>query len=104
MIFLNIIANFDDGISQLVLAIGGLVLFIYIIFSRRFLSKKKYGKAIYQQDNAVVEKDVLGMDKAVIEDTDTSYANIGNDKSIKVKTILLIILIIIGLYLVVFYR
>lgn len=54
MIFLNIIANFDDGISQLVLAIGGLVLFIYIIFSRRFLSKKKYGKAIYQQDNAVV--------------------------------------------------
>jgi hypothetical protein len=104
MIYLNIITDFDGGLPRLVLAIGGLVLFIYIIFSRRFLSKKKYGKALYQQDNAVVEKDVLGMDKAIIEDTDAIDNNIGKDKSIKVKTVLLIILIIIGLYLVIFYR
>jgi len=99
MTYLNIINNFDGGVSELILALGGIVLFIYVIFSRRLLSKKKYGKPLEQNDNIVIEKDVLGMDKAVIEDYSESE-NVDRGKGIKVKTILLIILILIGLYLV----
>lgn len=100
MTYLNIIGNSDIGASELILALGGVVLFIYVVFSRRLLSKKKYGKPLEQNDNIIVEKDVLGMDKAVIEDYKEND-NLDRGKSIKVKTILLIILIVIGLYLVV---
>lgn len=99
MTYLNIIDSFDGGVSELILALGGAVLFIYVIFSRRLLSRKKYGKSIDNNHNIVIEKDILGMDKASAVDY-IQTDNVDRGSSIKVKTILLIILVIIGLYLV----
>lgn len=99
MIYLNSIGNNSESI-KLVLALGGLVLFLYVIFSRRILRKKNYGKSLEQHDSITVDKDVLGMDKAVISEYGEIDTNAIKGKSIKVKTILLIILAMIGLYLV----
>ncbi len=90
-----------NEMPELLLALGGFILFIYVIFSRRFLSKKKYGKSLYQERNISMQKDVLGMDKAVLEDADNEIPEIDNKVVLKRKTILLIILIIIGIYLII---
>ncbi len=89
------------SLPQKLLALGGLVLFVYIVFSRRLLSKKNYGKPLQRKDNIIVEKDVLGMEKQVTADFNTNDDTSWKSKSIKIKTILLFILVLIGLYLVI---
>jgi len=100
MMCLNLVWATNE-MPELLLALGGFILFIYVIFSRRFLSKKKYGKSLYQERNISMQKDVLGMDKAVLEDADNEIPEIDNKVVLKRKTILLIILIIIGIYLII---
>ena len=78
---------------------GGLVLIIYVVTSRRRL--KKLQDKIPDSPQAETERDVLGMEKEIPKGIE-HFTSL--DKVMQWKVVLLVVLMIIGLYLVVFQR
>ena len=94
MSLLNIVGfNPIDGYF----ALGGIILIIYVFFTRRRL--KKLQEKIPDTPSENTEKDVLGMDKPIPNGVE-HFTSL--DKVMKWKVVLLVVLMIIGLYLVVF--
>lgn len=85
----------DPNSPNFFYALGGLILIIYVLFTRRRL--KKLGDRIPETTSENTETDVLGMEKPVPKGLD-QFKSL--DKAMKWKTILLIVLMVIGLYLV----
>jgi len=94
MILQNII---DPNSPNLFYALGGIILIVYIFFSRRRL--KKLQDKIPDSPQGETERDVLGMEKEIPKGME-HFTSL--DKVMKWKVVLLIVLMIIGLYLVVF--
>ena len=76
---------------------GGLILIVYIFTTRRRL--KKLQDKIPDSSQGETERDVLGMEKEIPKGIEHF---ISLDKVMQWKVVLLVVLMIIGLYLVVF--
>ncbi len=78
-------------------ALGGVILIVYVLFTRRRLNKLKNRIPGNDKESAGSETDVLGMEKPIPKGIE-HFTSL--DKVMQWKTILLIVLMIIGLYLV----
>ena len=78
-------------------ALGGIIIIVYVIISRRKLKKLKSNKPETSGDAYNLDTDVLGMEKAIPQGIE-HFTSL--DKVMKWKIVLLIVLMIIGLYLV----
>ncbi len=87
-----------DGMGSLLLALGLLIIAIYVISSRKLLGKKSDSPIIDSENKFVPQRDVLGME---IEGTPIEIKGGTAQNSKSWKTILLIALVAIGLYLVI---
>jgi hypothetical protein len=87
----------DTTSSNMFYVLGGLILIIYVITSRRRL--KKLQDKIPDSPRGETERDVLGMEKEIPQGIE-HFTSL--DKVMKWKVVLLVVLMIIGLYLVVF--
>jgi len=94
MILQNII---DPNSPNLFYVLGGVILIIYVVTSRRRL--KKLQDKIPDSPQGETERDVLGMEKETPKGVE-HFTSL--DKVMKWKVVLLVVLMIIGLYLVVF--
>jgi len=78
-------------------AFGGFIIIVYVIISRRKLKKLKSKKTETSGDAFNMDTDVLGMKKSIPHGIE-HFTSL--DKVMKWKTVLLVVLMIIGLYLV----
>ena len=94
MILQNLIDHSD---TNLFYALGGIILIVYVFTTRRRL--KKLQNKIPDSPQGEIGRDVLGMEKEIPNGLE-HFTSL--DKVMKWKVVLLVVLMIIGLYLVVF--
>jgi len=82
-----------DGIFVFI----GIILIVYVLFTRRRLKRLNERIPDSTKENRETETDVLGMEKPVPQGIE-HFTSL--DKVVKWKTVLLIVLMIIGLYLI----
>ena len=96
MLLLNLI---DLDPPNEIAVLGGIIILIYVIVTRVRTRKQKIERntEVKEEDRIYSDKDILGMDKPSSAEPNEVTSM---DKLLKWKTVLLIFLMILGLYLV----